>query len=257
MNNKLKNILLASIPFILLITAWFLGYSFKIFPDWMLPSPIQTFSSFLELSGDGTILKLVLISMTNALPAFVLAFITAIILGVLIGINKTIGKILTPFLASIYIIPSLAWLPFIILFSGFSRQTIWSVIFISSFMKMIYNVIGGVQNVNSSWILAAKNLGLNKLQIVLKVIIPSALPQIMTGIRLGFGSAWRSLVGVEMLVVTFGGLGKFIWMAQWYFNFDRVFIGIFIISFVGLIFEQFVFKNIEKITLVRWGNLNH
>ncbi len=257
MKTKLRNILLATIPFIVLLAAWLIGYYFNIFPHWILPSPIQTFSGFIKLLGNGTILRLVLISMSNAIPAFILAFIASVIVGILIGINKTAGRILTPFLGAIYTIPSLAWLPFIILFLGFTRETIWCVIFISSFMKMIYNVIGGVQNVNSSWILAAKNLGLNKLQIILKVIIPGSLPQIMTGVRLGFGSAWRSLVGAEMLIVTFGGLGKFIWMAQWYFNFDKVFIGIFIIALVGLTVEQLIFKKIEKVTLVRWGNITH
>ena len=255
--RSIKKVLLASSPFVVLVVIWTICHYFCVFPQWILPSPIQTLHGFYELFLDGTICKLVLISMGNAFPAFLIAIVVSLIMGVSIGANKTVRQIFYPFLSAIYTIPSLAWLPFIILFLGFSRQTIWCVIFISSFMKIIYSVISGVQGINYRWILAAKNLGLSKSQIVIKVLIPGALPQIMTGVRLGFGSAWRSLVGVEMLVVTFGGLGKFIWMAQWYYQIDKVFVGISTIAIVGVIMEQLIFKNIEKFTLVRWGNLTH
>lgn len=122
---------------------------------------------------------------------------------------------------------------------------------------MIYSVISGVRNIKPNWIFAAKNIGLSQSKIIFKVILPGALPEIMTGIRLGFGSAWRSLVGVEMLVVTFGGLGKFIWNAQWAFSFDKVLIGIFVIAIIGLVMEEFVFKRIEKLTIERWSILEN
>ncbi|NCP72073.1 ABC transporter permease [archaeon] len=255
-NKNIKNILLGSIPFVFLIVLWQLIYVFQWVPHWMLPSPLLVLKEFYKLLIDGTLFRLLFISMKNAIPAFILALITSILLGILIGVNKTFRKIISPFLGAIYLVPSLAWIPFIILFFGFTRETIWIVIFISAFMKMIYSTISGVRNVNPNWILAAKNIGLSKFKIILKVILPGALPEIMTGIRLGFGSAWRSLVGAEMLISIFGGLGKFIWTAQWTFSFDKVLIGIFLIAIIGLIMEELVFKKIEKATLVKWGNIS-
>ena len=152
-----------------------------------------------------------------------------------------------------YPVPSLVWLPFFILFLGFTRETIWSVVFISSFVRIIYSVIGGVQNTNVDYVLAAKNFGFRKFKIIFSIILPSALPQIITGLRVGFGSAWRSLIGAEMLVITLGGLGKFIWMSQWYFNFDNVIAGIFTISLISILIEGIIFKRLEKNTLVKWG----
>jgi ABC-type nitrate/sulfonate/bicarbonate transport system permease component len=253
MENKIKTILLGSIPFLIIFIVWYLFSIFNVFPSWLLPSPIYVINGFFKLLIDGTLTNLILISLGNLLPPFIIAFCFSIILGVLIGINHNIRKIMGPFLGAIYVVPSLAWLPFIILFLGFTKQTIWCVIFISCFLKMIYNIIGGVQGVDKKLILVAKNIGLNKIQIIFKVILPSAFPSIITGVRLGFGSAWRSLVGVEMLVVIFGGLGKFIWMAQWHFNFLNVFIGVFLIAIIGLVMEELVFKKIEKATLVKWG----
>jgi ABC-type nitrate/sulfonate/bicarbonate transport system permease component len=117
-------------------------------------------------------------------------------------------------------------------------------------------MISGVRNVNSIWILVARNLGLNKLQIIFKVIIPGALPEIITGIRIGFGAIWRSVVGTEMLVTGAGGLGKFIWTAQYTYSFDKVLVGIFLIAIIGITIESFVFKKIEAVTLEKWGIIN-
>lgn len=114
-------------------------------------------------------------------------------------------------------------------------------------------MVGGVRNVNPIWILVAKNLGLDKIQTIFKVIIPGALPNIITGMRIGFGSIWRSLIGAEMLVSGAGGLGKFIWNAQWSFSFEKVFVGIFTIAIIGLTIETLIFRKLEKITLEKWG----
>jgi len=248
-----KVIALGAIPFLAILILWqffpYLNQNVK----WLVPTPAETASSFWQLMTDGTLPGLILISLLNLIPSFILAAICAVALGTLMGINKTVYKIFYPILSVIYPVPSLVWLPFIILFLGFTRETIWAVIFISSFVRIIYNVICGVQNINVEYILAAKNLGFNKLKIVFDVILPCAFPQIITGLRVGFGSAWRSLIGAEMLVVTLGGLGKFIWLAQWYFNFDEVIAGIAVISLISIFIEEVVFKRLEKNTLVKWG----
>jgi len=249
----IRPIVLGSIPFLFILILWYIFYYFKQNTGWLFPSPIETVSSFLQLIADGTLPRLILTSLLNLIPPFILATICAVALGTIMGINRTIYKIFHPILSAIYPIPSLAWLPFIILFLGFTREAIWFVVFISSFVRIIYNVISGVQNINIEYVLAAKNLGFNKPKIVLDVILPGALPQIITGLRLGFGSAWRSLIGAEMLVVTLGGLGKFIWMSQWYFDFDKVIVGIVAISLISIFIEEIVFKRLEKNTLVRWG----
>lgn len=250
---KIKNKLLGIIPFALVLVLWYVFYYFEITPQWLIPSPYETFLTLIELIKDGTIFELVLISATNAIPAFLLSLIAAVLLGTLIGINETIRKICFPFLSAFYPIPSLAWLPLIILFLGFTKEAIWVVIFISSFRKIIYNVIAGVRNVKGSWILAGKNLGLSRFEIVMKIILPGAFPQIMTGIRMGFGSSWRSLISAEMLIAAAGGIGKFIWMAQWFLSFEKVIIGIAIIALIGLGIEELVFKKLEKKTLGKWG----
>jgi len=251
--QTIKNIALGTIPFLLILIIWYVFCYFNLVPGWLIPSPFQTAKAFLGLAIDGTLVHLVIISAENAVPAFIFGLVFALIMGILIGMSATAKKIFYPFLSAIYPIPSLVWLPLIILFLGFTRQTVWCVVFISCFRIIIYNVVEGVSSVSQNWILAAKNLGLSKLEIIFKVILPGSLPHILTGVRMGFASSWRSLIAAEMLVVTIGGLGKFIWMAQWAFSFEKVFAGIIVISLIGLLMERFVFGKLEKITLIRWG----
>ncbi|MFH1509358.1 MAG: ABC transporter permease [bacterium] len=251
--NKANNFVLGLIPIISIIILWQAIYSFKIIPGWLLPSPLDTIKILFSLFADGTLIRLIFVSTINVIPAFVLAVMIALILGVLIGLNKTISKMFFPMLAALNAVPSLAWIPLIIIFLGFSRETVWAVIFISSFMKMIFNVITGIKNVNQNWVLSALNVGLNRLEIIWKIIIPGSMPYIITGLRLGFGSAWRSLIGAEMLVMTVGGLGKFIWMSQWYFDFSKVIIGITIIALIGVIIEILIFGKWEKSMLKNRG----
>jgi len=254
--RHIKEIVLSSIPFFFLFALWNVVAYFNWMPNWFLPSPLKVVLTFGELIKNGTILKIIFDTVLNLVPPYLLAIVVSIIFGILIGTNTTLRKIFFPFISTLYPIPSLAWLPFIIIIFGFTRQSVWVLLFISSFLKMIYNMISGVRNINTIWILVAKNLGLNKWQIICKVIIPGALPNIITGMRIGFGAIWRSVIGAEMLVIGAEGLGKFIWTAQWTYSFDKVLVGILLIAIIGLMIELVVFKKIEAITLEKWGTIN-
>lgn len=240
-------------PFLVLLTIWWLLYYFNLIPHWILRSPQEVSKTFLELLSNGTILRIVLISATNAIPAFLVAILVSLILGILIGLSSLARKIFLPFLSILYPIPSLAWLPFAILFLGFSRWCVWTVIFIATFLKLIFNVIGGVRNINRNYILAAHNLEIKNWSFIKKIIIPGSLPQVATGLRLAFGSSWRALVGAEILTVGVGGIGSFIWNAQWFFRFDQILVGIIILGLIGFLAEKFIFSKLEKLTLERWG----
>ncbi len=250
---KIRELLLGIIPFLLLLILWFGAVYFNLMPKWFLSNPLQVVVSFKNLIKDGTILTILTDSTLNLIPPYLFAVVVAITLGIMIGTNSTIRQIFFPFISTLYPIPSLAWLPFIIILFGFTRQSIWILLFVSSFLRMIYNMIIGVRNLNPIWVLVGKNLGLNKIQLIFNVIIPGAFPNIITGMRIGFGSVWRSVIAAEMLIGGSGGLGKFMLNAQFTFDFDKIFVGIFLIAIIGLLIETFIFKKAEMITLERWG----
>jgi taurine transport system permease protein len=253
MAPRIKNFFLGSSLFLGIAVLWYLLSALNVIPSWYLPGPFATLATFWKLIRNGSMEELILGSLINVIPAFFLAVVISLALGIIIGMNETFRKIFSPFISAIYLIPSLAWLPLIILFLGFTRSSIWAVVFISSFVRIIYSVIGGVRGLNQNWLLVAKNMELGRFRTVFKIVLPGALPQILSGIRIGFGSAWRSLIGAEMLVVTAGGLGKYIWMSQWAFKFDQVFSGLIVIALIGILAEQYIFRRIEQRTMLKWG----
>jgi len=255
--HRISAVLLGTIPFVLLLSLWQIFSHFHLVPHWLIPPPYDVFSVLAKLFYNGTWLKLIGVSFLNIFPPFVFAILGAFLCGVSMGLNKTIHKILNPFIAAVYPIPSLAWLPIIVLFWGFTREGIWLTIFISAFFRMIYSVVTGVKSVDYHLILAAKNLGISKFGIIYKVILPAAMPHLIVGMRVSFGSAWRSLIGAEMLSLTLDGLGKFIWSAQWNFDYEKVIAGIIVISLVGFLVDRIIFRYIESRTLERWGVLEH
>lgn len=224
-------------------------------PDWFLPSPLMVLASFVDMVRNGVVVRILADSALNLIPPYMLAIVISVIIGILIGVNAMARSIFFPFFSTLYTIPSLAWLPFIIIIFGFTREAVWVLLFTSTFLKMIYNMIIGVRSVNPIWVLAAKNLGSSKLQIIFEVIIPGAFPNIITGMRIGFASVWRSVIAAEMLVSGAGGLGRFMWTAQWTFDFGKVFVGIILIAVIGLFVELAVFRKLEKVTLEKWGTV--
>lgn len=255
--NRVLDFLIALIPFVMLFVLWILFYHYQVIPHWILASPLEVCNKLKQITVDGTLWKLLIITIGNATIAFGVALILALIIGMAIGLNNNIKKILLPFLSFLYPIPSLGWLPLVVILFGFSRLSVWIIVAISAFFKIVFSVINGIRGVDRNLIWAAKNLGFKGPKFVYKIILPAAFPQIMAGIRIGFGSAWRSLIGAEIIVPAVGGLGSYISMSQWQFHFDQVIAGLIIIALISYIAEKLVFERIEEKTLVKYGLIRH
>ncbi|MFA6426940.1 MAG: ABC transporter permease [Candidatus Magasanikbacteria bacterium] len=252
MTVLIKKIFYPLVPFLLLFTAWSVITYLQLVPSYLLPSPLAVISVFFRLLKEGTLYLIVSKSLLNCLPPYLLSIIVAFLVGLFVGTSKVRQSMILPLISFFYPIPSLAWLPMIIIMTGFTQWSVWILVFISSFLKIVLNMITGIQNINPHWILAAKNLGMSKMGVLFKVVIPGALPNIVIGLRMGFGSSWRSLIGAEMLVTGVGGLGKYIWMSQWSFDLDQVLTGIITIAAIGLICELLIFKKLELVMFKNW-----
>jgi NitT/TauT family transport system permease protein len=124
--------------------------------------------------------------------------------------------------------------------------------FVSMF-AVIFNTWSGVKAVKEIWLRSAQAMGADDRRMFLKVIIPGALPFILTGLRLGLAQAWRILVAVEMLAAVPWGLGWLIFGAREFLNTDVMLAGIAVIAAIGLALEKLVFQKLENYTIVRWG----
>ncbi len=179
----------------------------------------------------------ILFSLKRVAMGFGLAALVGIPLGFLIGRSTIASSMLNPIISLLRPVSPLAWLPIgLLVFKSADPAAIWT-IFICSIWPMIINTAVGVQRVPEDYLNVAKVLNLSEWTIVKKILFPSVLPYMLTGVRLSVGTAWLVIVAAEMLT---GGVGIGFWVwDEWNnLNVQHIIIAIFVIGIVGLLLEQ-------------------
>ena len=184
-----------------------------------------------------------LISLRRVAIGYLLASVVAIPLGILIGISPVAYRAFNPYVQLLKPVSPLAWLPLGLYILRDSEQTGIFIIFISSMWPTLINTAFGVANVDQDYLDVANTLGASRLRTVFKVIIPAALPNILSGLRISMGIAWLVIVAAEMLLGT--GLGYFIWNEWNNLYIPNILVAILIIGFVGLLLDS-LFGALEK-----------
>ena len=184
-----------------------------------------------------------LISLRRVAIGYVLASLVAVPLGILIGISPIAQKGFNPYVQLLKPVSPLAWLPLGLYIFRDSEMTGVFIIFISSIWPTLINTSFGVANVNPEYLDVAKTLGAPRLRTIFKVIIPAALPNIVSGLRISMGIAWLVIVAAEMLLGT--GLGYFIWNEWNNLYIPNILVAIFIIGLVGLALDS-IFATLEN-----------
>lgn len=250
-----RDLALGMTPFLLILLGWYLAYQFSLIPHWILDSPIQVANVLREMLTSGKLLHLIGVSASHATIGFLLAIGVGIPLGFFIGHSELLHALLYPLITALYPIPTIAWLPLVVILVGFTVKSIYIVVFLAAFFNIIYNTIAGVSGVRKELLWASESMGVSGFEMFRRVILPASLPHILTGLRLGWGHAWRALVAAEMLATVAGlrGLGSFIWEAQFFIRFDKVIVGIIVLAAVGLLVEHLFFGQFESRTLRKWG----
>ncbi|WOD41870.1 nitrate ABC transporter permease [Nodosilinea sp. E11] len=184
-----------------------------------------------------------LVSLRRVAIGYILASVVAVPLGILIGISPVAFKAFNPFVQLLKPISPLAWLPLGLYLLRDSEKTGIFIIFISSIWPTLINTTFGVANVDQDYLDVTKTLGASRLRTIVKVIIPAALPNIVSGLRISMGIAWLVIVAAEMLLGT--GLGYFIWNEWNNLSIPNILVAIFIIGLVGLLLDS-LFAALEK-----------
>ena len=184
-----------------------------------------------------------LISLRRVAIGYFLASIVAVPLGILMGISSVARKGFNPYVQLLKPISPLAWLPLGLYVFRDSEMTGVFIIFISSIWPTLINTAFGVANVDQDYLDVSQTLGASRLRTIFKVIIPAALPNIVSGLRISMGIAWLVIVAAEMLLGT--GLGYFIWNEWNNLYMPNILVAIFIIGLVGLILDS-GFAALEK-----------
>jgi NitT/TauT family transport system permease protein len=240
-------------PFAVVGGIWEIIALAGVFPRRLFPTLEDVASSFVQLTISGILPHHAIDTIIRLLSGFTLAGIFGVTIGVLMARSRRAEDIFLPLVSICAPIPGLAYAPLFLLWFGLGNlSSVLLVGFVSAF-PIIFNSWTGVKAVKEIWIRSAQSMGADDRRLFRHVILPGALPYILTGMRLGLAQAWRILVAVEMLAAVPWGLGWMIFGARKFLNTDVMMAGIVVIAIIGLALEKFVFRKIENYTVVRWG----
>jgi NitT/TauT family transport system permease protein len=240
-------------PFLVVFAIWELTARLEVFPPRLFPSLLTVAEAFVSLTVQGILLHHALDTIVRLLGGFALAGTVGVALGILMGRSRRFEDIVLPLVSVLAPIPGIAWAPLFLLWFGLGGETAMLLVAFVSAFPIIFNTWTGVKAVREIWVRSAQAMGADDRRLFFKVIVPGALPYILTGLRLGLAQAWRALVGVEMLAAVPWGLGWMIFGAREFLNTDVMLSGVLVIGVLGLALEKLVFQKLEQYTVMRWG----
>lgn len=251
--ERLRIVARNAFPFIVVGAIWEIVARLGVFPRKLFPTLGDIAHALVDLTVSGILPHHAFDTVVRLLSGFVLAAVVGLTIGVLMGRSRRAEDICLPLVSILAPIPGLAYTPLFLLWFGPGQfSAVMLVAFVSSF-PIIYNSWTGVKAVKEIWVRAAQAMGADDRRMFTHVILPGALPYILTGLRLGLAQAWRVLVAVEMLAAVPWGLGWLIFGAREFLNTDAMMAGVVVIALIGLALEKYVFQKIENYTVVRWG----
>jgi NitT/TauT family transport system permease protein len=252
-DGLLRRVARTAFPFIVVGAAWEIVAHLGIFPAQFFPSLEAIAAVFARLTLNGVLPHHAFDTLVRLTAGFAIAALLGVSVGIVMGRSRRAEDILLPLVSIGAPIPGLAYAPLFLLWFGTGNvPAVLLVAFVSAF-PIIYNSWTGVKAVKEIWLRSAQAMGADHRRLFRHVILPGALPYILTGLRLGLAQAWRILVGVEMLAAVPWGLGWLIFGAQEFLNTDVMLAGIAVIALIGLSLEKLVFQPLEEFTVVRWG----
>ncbi|MBV6677681.1 ABC transporter permease [Bacillus thuringiensis] len=237
-----------TIPVIILII-WQLAGVFGLVSKTVLPTPLDIFLAFQELIKTGELFGHLSISVFRAAAGFFIGGGLGIILGTIVGFSTRSEQYLDPSVQMLRTVPHLAVAPLFVLWFGFGETSKVLLIADGAFFPLYVNAFLGIRGVDSKLFDVARVLEFSKRKLITKLILPSALPNLLLGARLSLGVAWVSLVVAELMGST-EGIGYMIMDARQFSNTDIVFVGIIIFAFVGKSSDSLV--RLLEVKFLRW-----
>jgi NitT/TauT family transport system permease protein len=222
----------------------------------LFPSFSETVQAFLSGIGSGVLLQRAAVSMQTLLVGYGLGILLAGLLTT-VAISSRIGNDLLETLTSMFNpLPAIALLPLALIWFGLGTGSIIFVLVHSVLWAVALNTHGGFRAVSNTLRMVGQNYGLRRFSLVKSILIPAAFPSILTGLKVGWAFAWRTLIAAELVFGVSsgaGGLGWYIFENRNQLETANVFSGLFCVIIIGLVVENLIFAQIEKRTIRRWG----
>jgi NitT/TauT family transport system permease protein len=219
-----------------------------------VPGPVVVGKQFMVLLGTEEFYTHILVSLRRILISFTSASIMGVIVGIVMGRSRLFSDIMMPYIEILRPIPAVAWIPLAILMFPTEESSIIYITALGAFFPVVLSTLHGVEQTPEVYVRAAKSLGAGRLDIMRHVVLPAALPSIMSGLAIGMGVAWFSLLAGEIISGQYG-IGYFTWNSYSLIEYENIIIGMLTIGGLGTV-STWLVKQASKPAL-RWQASEH
>jgi ABC-type nitrate/sulfonate/bicarbonate transport system permease component len=237
---------------LLLLVAWQVSVPLVGLGPYFYPAPTDVIAAFGDLIRKGILPVYLADSVARYLAGLSVGALLGIAGGVLIGLNRRASLALSPLLKFLFAIVEVAWIPIFVVWFGYGPKTILLALVYVVFFPVLYNTLLGVRTAPQILVNAVRSLGASRLSVLRLVILPSALPGIITGLRVGAGFAFRGLVFAEIIAAK-TGIGYLIFEGTQSQQTARTIVGMIVMGLLWLAIDQFYLRPVERATIQRWG----
>jgi len=238
--------------FIALLILWQGICSLALWDETLLPTPVQVWQALAGGVQDGTMAAGVLASMKRLFVGYGLSLAIGIPLGLLLGRNRLLDDTAGSLAVGLQALPSICWLPLAVLWFGLSETAMQFVVVMGSFMSVTLAVRDGVKSIPPLYIRASRVLGARGWFFYGHVLLPASMPALLTGTKLGWSFAWRSLMAAELLYGSIG-IGSTLMSGRELHDMALVVAAMLVIVAIGLLFDRVLFQAGERYIQRRWG----
>jgi NitT/TauT family transport system permease protein len=238
--------------YLLVLLTWQTLFSAKLIPDYIFPSPTQVARRLWELAADNYLWPSIKETFQRMGIGFSIAASIGLVIGLIMGVSRVVNSCLRSLFLGLQTLPTAAWVPVSLLLYGLSDHGIYFVIIMSSAPAVALATSDGILHIPVIYLRVARTLGTPAYAMTTRVMLPAALPSIVTGMKLGWTLAWHGGVSAELIKSTIG-LGFLLQMGRELSDSAQV-IGIMLLTILfGVLLDRFVFGLIQKRILLRWG----
>lgn len=244
--------LAALVPFVPVVLLWWAVATWGSFPKAFFPGPADVVERFVTLTYTGVLPAYLEDSIGRLALGAGIGIAIAIPLGLLVGLSPLAYRALWPLVLFFQAIGDIAWLPILLIWFGFGLTTMTFVIVYTVVFPIVFNTVLGVRSVHRDLPRAALSLGASRWAVLREVIVPGALPNIVTGLRNGLGYGWRALIAAEIIVGT-SGIGFLMFDARRAGSATEIVLGMIVLGLLWYAVDSWILAPIERATGERWG----
>ncbi|WP_242892719.1 ABC transporter permease [Actinomadura litoris] len=239
-------------PLAALVAAWAVAVQVSGVEMRVFPQVTDVLGALGDLWSSGDLFRHLGASLRRAGLGMALALVTGLPFGVALGASRVLSAFFLPLLRFSVALAGIAWIPIATLWFGYGDRAVIFIVWNAMFFALTYNAMLGVRQIPIEVLRAARSMGTGRLRMFWEVLLPGALPSIVTGLRVGLGYGWRGLVAAE-IIATNAGLGYALFQAQKYFQTDVIIASMVIIGVLWLLMDRLLLAPLERRTVERWG----